>query len=666
MLKNDSFNPLENNNSDLTSRAVKKLIHNLLTSYNGWYDPFCEAIQNALDSIEARIKLEDGKYNPSIWVTIDLKNNYLMVTDNGIGLDQENFKNFLQPNVTLKDKGYRGHKGVGATYLAYSFNYVQICSKTPDFKIIARMENAKEWVDSPDVDAKEFPKMIKEFPKMIIDNDPKDNNFHNIDKGVSICIQCASKTFPSDLSWVQVKDAKNWLHILCIKTGLGSIRKQDNIKVCIKLIDKNGQNNTYQQQGIEYLWIHKIPRQIKKAKLDDIIEKEDSLQKKRKDVKNLNLYPAKLKDLDIIYNDHNFQQLIEDPNLAYLKDDDELKNSFLDIWNRYKPYIYCCYSYSETFWDQLNKFLEIRSTAKIFKSGIQLAADNMPQGEIRPIDYKSVNADRIYIVIHFDNCETDLGRKSFSKELEDFAQKIAEILVNHYSKYRQFLKRPTGGKDNPGNKESVERWKNESKKYAEEHPLNLSTYNIPIICQPAKEQEVIALFNQLLGAKVICGIEIISTDQRFIYDCLFQHRIEPSQTYIYNEKNNPLGLFKEEIINQYEKFGFPFCSCSPKVLEYKFSIDGLIEDLKDGEKNSNDIDMLVVWETGNKWKNNYYIISCLDKDNIYRRPYHGVTHIMYNLYTNEQEMYLIVLEELIDFLNNPEEEEERQKEKYEG
>ena len=142
-----SFNPLENKDSSLNSIAVKELIHNLLTSYNGWYDPFCEAIQNALDSIEERIKLEDGKYKPSIWVTIDLKNNYLMVTDNGIGLDEKNFKTFLQPNVTLKDKGYRSHKGVGATYLAYSFNYVQICSKTRDFKIIAKMENAKNLIN---------------------------------------------------------------------------------------------------------------------------------------------------------------------------------------------------------------------------------------------------------------------------------------------------------------------------------------------------------------------------------------------------------------------------------------------------------------------------------------------------------------------------------------
>ncbi|ALB39733.1 hypothetical protein AA650_03975 [Anabaena sp. WA102] len=653
------FNPLENNDSSLNSIAVKKLIHNLLTSYNGWYDPFCEAIQNALDSIEARIKLEDGKYKPSIWVTIDLKNNCLMVTDNGIGLDEKNFKTFLQPNVTLKDKGYRGHKGVGATYLAYSFNYVQICSKTSDFKIIARMENAKKWVDDPN---------IKQFPKMIIDHDPQDTNFNSIDKGVSICIKCDKETFPRDLSWLQVKDAETWLNILRLKTGLGAIKKKDNIEVFVEVIDKDGQNNHHQKKGIEYLWIHDLPLQIKNTRLSHIKEKKDSLHRKYKDFKDLKLYPSKLKDLDIIYDFHDSKiliQLIENTDLSYLKDD-ELKNSLLDICRQYEPYIYCCYSYSETFWEQLNNGLNIRSTAKMFKSGIQLAADNMPQGEIRPIDYKSVNADRTYIVIHFDNCEVDIGRKSFSKELEDFAQEIAKILVIDYSQYRQFSKSPTGQKDNRQSPELVDRWKDRYKKYAEKNPLNLSIYNIPIICKPAREQEVVALFNQLLGAKVICGIEIMSTDQIFIYDCLFQHKIEPSEIYIYDEKKNPLGLFKDEIIIQYKKFGFPFCSYSPKVLEYKFSIDGLIEDLKHGEKNSNDIDMLVVWETGNKWKNNYYIASCLDKDNIYLRPYHGVTHIMYNRYTNEHEMNLIVIEELIDFLNNPEEEEERQKQKYEG
>jgi hypothetical protein len=37
------------------------------------------------------------------------------------------------------------------------------------------MENAKKWVNNSN---------LEEFPKMIIDNEPKDTNFHNIDKEI--------------------------------------------------------------------------------------------------------------------------------------------------------------------------------------------------------------------------------------------------------------------------------------------------------------------------------------------------------------------------------------------------------------------------------------------------------------------------------------------------
>jgi hypothetical protein len=592
-------------------------------------------------------------------VTINLKENYLIVTDNGVGLNEKDFKTFLQPNVTFKDKGYRGHKGVGATYLAYSFNYVQICSKTSDYTVITRMYNAKKWVKDSDLD------QLSKFPTITLDSSPKDTNFNDIDKGFSICIQCDKETVPRDLSWRQIKDAETWLYILRIKTGLGAIKKQDNIRVNIEVIDKDGNKDHYKQEGIEYLWIHDLPLDIRTAKLSEIQKKKDSLYKKHQDVNNLRLYTSQFKNLDIIYDFYDVESLIQLIEDLDFKDDEnnELKNLLLDVCRQYTPIIYCSYSYSENFWDQLNNGLKIGRTAKYFKSGIQLAADNMPQGEIRPIDLKSTHADRTYLVIHFDNCEVDIGRKSFPKEIEDFAQEISKIIIDYFCKYRQFLKEITGQKINRQRKERVAQWKEKLKKYTEKNPLNISKYNMPMVCKPGREQEVVALFNQLLGAKIIRGFEIMSTDQNFIYDCLYRHKVEPSQEYIYSNDNNPLGLFKEDIINNYESFGFPFSS-SPQVLEYKFSIDGLIENLKGREKNSNEIDLLVVWETGDKWRKNYHITSCLDRDNICYRPYHGITHIMYNR-LGEEEMYLIVLEELINFLNNPDEEEERQKGKYE-
>jgi hypothetical protein len=656
---NSSFNPLVISDS-YQNDAIKRHIRNLLTSYNGWYDPFCEAIQNALDSVEQRSKLKTKDYQPSLWITINLKEDCLSVTDNGIGISRNDFERFLAPDVSLHtEKGHegcRGYKGVGTTYLSYAFNYIQICSKTDNNQIIAEMVDARKWLYDSKADSP--------FPRVkIVNNTAKDKYFNDIDQGFSIFLKCDKETYPKDLSWIQVRDVKTWLDILLIKTGLGSIKRQDSIKVFIELINDNGVNSNHSIEGIEYLWIHKLPFDIKNIELSKIKEREQKLTNNREDYKDLKKYSSNLKGLDLIYDFYSQRSLTElIQNLEY--QDDELKQRLLSICEKHDPYIYCSYVYSENFWNELHKNFTIRSSIKIFKSGIQLATDNMPQGEIIPIGYKSVNADRTNILIHFSDCDIDYGRKSFPKELGDFAQEITEILINHFSKYRVHLKQTSGKQRNLLRSEKTSRWKDSLEKYAENHPLELKGYNIPTLCEPAREQEVVALFNQFLGAKIIRSIEIISTDQNFTYDGAYRIKIDSTENYIYHEINNLLGLFKNEIIEGYKDLGLPFSS-SVQVLEYKFSIDNLIEDLKDQVKNSNDINLLVVWETGNKWKSHYYIISCLDKDNIQERPYHGITHIMRNRSMDEEEMYLIVLNELIAFLNDPEKEQENQKIKYE-
>lgn len=101
------------------------------------------------------------------------------------------------------------------------------------------------------------------------------------------------------------------------------------------------------------------------------------------------------------------------------------------------------------------------------------------------------------------------------------------------------------------------------------------------------------------------------------------------------------------------------------MLEYKFSLDGLIENLEDGSKNSNDIDLVVVWETGKDFLGNYTITSLLDTDNLNLRQYHGATHLMTNVTNGQKEMDLIVLSELLSYLNHPSEEAQHQTRKYE-
>jgi hypothetical protein len=144
----------------LIRRSIKREIKNILTSYNSWFDPFSESIQNALDSVDKRTKKNEENYQPSIWITIDLDHNSLTVTDNGIGLDEKSFKSFLAPSVSYKSsqEKNRGRKGVGATYLAYGFNHIKISTKTNSFHSTGKMLNARQWVDN--IEQKDSPRVV--------------------------------------------------------------------------------------------------------------------------------------------------------------------------------------------------------------------------------------------------------------------------------------------------------------------------------------------------------------------------------------------------------------------------------------------------------------------------------------------------------------------------
>ena len=134
---------------------------------------------------------------------------------------------------------------------------------------------------------------------------------------------------------------------------------------------------------------------------------------------------------------------------------------------------------------------------------------------------------------------------------------------------------------------------------------------------------------------------------------------KPNELHIYNRSSNPLGVL-EEYVKEHPEF-----TSKPKILEYKYTLDALIEDLENGDKNSNDISLVVVWDTGEDFRGNYHITSLLDEDNLSERQYHGVTHVVTNTTTGQREMDLIVIKELIEHLNNPDTSTIFQKKKYE-
>jgi len=192
----------------------------------------------------------------------------------------------------------------------------------------------------------------------------------------------------------------------------------------------------------------------------------------------------------------------------------------------------------------------------------------------------------------------------------------------------------------------------------------IPTKKVSITSFPSREQDVIALFNQMIAGGVIRGIQIMATNERSDYDGLYRILIDRNPLHIYNEELNPIGILEENLESYEANKQIPFRS-GPRVLEYKFSLDGLIENIETGIKNSKNINLVVVWETGEEWKKNYRIFTTLHEDCLEYRKYHGVTHIMRNIDTHEEAMDLIVLKELIEYLNNPTEAQKKQFKKYE-
>jgi len=647
----ESFDPLSakaNATTEVATLAQKREIINILGSYVGWYDPFCELIQNALDSVEERSQKEGPDYTPRIWVTIDIKTNSLTVTDNGVGLDKEKFVQFLCPDISFKPPGKRGHKGVGATYLAYGFNFIQVSTKTPDFSAIGKMQGAKAWLTNPSPSGN---------PQMKPDTEhTKDTTFEGVDRGVSVYVKFDADTHPKDLKWIVASTGEAWHKILSVKTGLGAFTCSDSIHVTIKVFDRDGKESTYHHKGVEYLWPHRVV--VKSASINAIQQKEHELLAKRGAGFTL---PANMTNLDCFYERWDAEGIT---SLLTFNTEE------LEIIEKYKPTIYASYVYSVKTWDAINESLGVRSGSRILYGGIQLCANNMPQGEIIQIPlYRNIGRqNNIHMVIHFDNCSADLGRKGFNSEIVEFAKETARKIADGVlSKVQYALKPNTGVAPNLTREKIVDDWKEEMTQHEVNSPLVISneafflpTKKIALTSTPTREQDVIALFNQLLAGGVVRGVRIMSTNERLTYDGLYRIIMEePSAHHLFDRQINPLGITREVLL----EMKLPFLS-RPKILEYKFSLDGLIEDIEDGEKNSNDIGLVVVWETEELYKAKYKITSLLDEDNLSFREYHGVTHTITNITTRQKEMDLIVLSELIEYLNDPKASRVSQKGKY--
>jgi hypothetical protein len=118
--------------------------------------------------------------------------------------------------------------------------------------------------------------------------------------------------------------------------------------------------------------------------------------------------------------------------------------------------------------------------------------------------------------VHYHGAEPDLGRKGFQPELVTLAGKLAVAGVNAFKAWYMNLRKDTGQPIITADADKYQ-WIVAQEEHAKTHPLQLSNsvlfepeHSLPIVSTPMVEQDVVALFNQLLAAGVIRGFQILA------------------------------------------------------------------------------------------------------------------------------------------------------------
>jgi histidine kinase/DNA gyrase B/HSP90-like ATPase len=150
----EGFDPLAEgvnfggSDKSIFEEATQRVVQNILKSYTGYFDIFSEIIQNSLDACDKKLKVAGSGYSPRLSIKIDIINRIVRIVDNGSGMSLDEVKFCFRPNVSFKSrKEARGHKGVGATFLAYGFGLIRLFTKHRNAGISVKLAGGRQWAE---------------------------------------------------------------------------------------------------------------------------------------------------------------------------------------------------------------------------------------------------------------------------------------------------------------------------------------------------------------------------------------------------------------------------------------------------------------------------------------------------------------------------------------
>ena len=586
-------------------------------------------------------------YEPHIWVSIDIPDRKVSIIDNGIGMNEEQIKYCLRPSVSFKKQAdLRGHKGVGATFLAYGFSFIKLQSKQDNAGIAVILRQGRQWAEDSSGTIPRPKLGTTEFGIAHLANERSGTS-------VEIIVGKSPGERPRDLSWLGARSAEQWYDVLRIKTPLGGVylsSSKFSPKVTIEVRSSDKEVSNFTKNRAEYYYPHEIPS-LKVQSLRDVSKAADAIQGDSQ-TKLLKL-PAEFKRLQCVYDVWAKEEILEEGSYF----DSALTDEDREIIERHNVIVYGAFLHSAKLWAEFNDdVLGLRKGQRIIHGGLQLATDFMTQGDLFVIPLTSAIGYQANsrVIVHFTDGNLDMGRKVFQPELMTLAQKLSVRTVNAFRRFLLYV-RPDAGAQNITPDKEIYDWKRAQEEFRDHNPLSLAVNgkSISLVSKPRQEQDVIALFHELIGTRTLRGLQFFGTSQSDRYDSVFFLNYIEGDNVLFDAKTNRLGVRRE--------YSLPHVT-EPKILEYKFEFDSLVADFENEAKFAKHVDLVVCWSAGEQFRERFYLQSLLIGDEGSTRQIFGATHQAFSVGSQEQPAFeLLILEDLIAWLQDPAGEEARQK-----
>ena len=420
-----------------------------------------------------------------------------------------------------------------------------------------------------------------------------------------------------------------------------------NVEYYVKVIDISGNATEKTSTNVDYYYPHEIPLINKTKSITEIEQKINSIS--GDPATKLTRMPDEFRRLDAIWEVWKSEDILKESALIRNLDEDQKI-----LIEKHRIAVYGCFLSSAKTWTAFQTdHLKVRPNAVLLRGGMQLASDYMPQGDLSVIPLTSTIGyqNNTHLVIHLTDGNPDMGRKVFQPEIKTLSDEISRRAVDIFKQYLALMREDTGA-PTMSSARDLRDYIATQESHRDKHPFALKRNSASVAIQstPQSEQDVIALFHELVGMGLIRGYGFWSTSESERYDSIFVTNYE-DDICIYRDDQS-LGVSS----NCERRESVPY------VLEYKYDSDALVDDVAKEKKYVADVDLLVCWSLGQRMMQEFTVSPLLVGDEGSVRQFFGATHALYQ--SREKRMEVICLKDLISFMHDPESEVARQRQLY--